>query len=327
MKNFKKTPWIVIPLLLLTLFVAVGTLFLTLSQPVNPQTQETQRFVVPKGQAISIIANRLQETGLIKNSLVFQVIVKKEDLDNKIQAGSFDLSPNMSTAEIAFELTQGTNDVWVTIPEGWRREEIAESLVGQELEVFSAEEFLDFTEGQEGRLFPDTYLIPRQATANQIAILLGQTFERKVVIGLADEIASSDYDFDEALVMASIVEREARGETELPVVAGILWNRVELGMPLQADATLQFIKGYNAVEDSWWVPPTAADKTLNSVYNTYKYPGLPPNPIANPGLQAIRAALQPTATDYLYYLHDRTGEIHYARTLDEHNVNVSTYLR
>ena len=327
MKNSKKQWWIIVPLVLHTLFVMSGTLFLALSRPVDPQTQEKERFVIPKGQAVSVIGSRLQTAGLIKNSLVFQVIVKKENLDNKIQAGSFDLSPNMSTAEIAFELTQGTNDIWVTIPEGWRREEIAQSLAEQELEVFSADEFLSLTAGDEGRLFPDTYLIPRQASAEQIGLLLGQTFERKVVKGLADEIVSSDYSFDEALVMASIVEREARGEEELPVVAGILWNRVELGMPLQADATLQYIKGYSGVEDSWWVPPTAADKTLNSIYNTYRYPGLPPQPIANPGLMAIEAALHPAVTDYLYYLHDRTGEIHYARTLEEHNKNVATYLQ
>ncbi len=113
----------------------------------------------------------------------------------------------------------------------------------------------------------------------------------------------------------------------MPVVAGILWNRVELGMALQADATLQYVKGYDEVEGSWWTPPTVADKNLQSVYNTYRYPGLPPSPIANPGIVAIQAALNPTLTDYLYYLHDRTGEIHYARTLEEHNANVASYLR
>jgi UPF0755 protein len=326
MKNFKKSWWIGVPLLLLTLFVAAGSLFLLLSQQVDSKAQEVQRFIIPKGQAVSIIGNRLQEAGLIKNSLVFRLIVRNEGLDDKIQAGSFDLSPNMNSTEIAYELTQGTNDLWVTILEGWRREEIAESLSKQELAEFSTEEFLAETVGLEGRLFPDTYLVPREVTASQIALLLEQTFERKVTVGLADEIAASPYDFADALVMASIVEREARGEDELRMVAGILWNRVEIGMALQADATLQYVKGFNEIEDSWWAPPLSADKQLPSVYNTYRYPGLPPAPIANPGLTAIEAALNPAATDYLYYLHDRTGQIHYARTLEEHNANVSEFL-
>jgi len=312
-------------IIVISVLLGAGVLFLT--RPVNPLAQETRRFVVPRGQAISVIARRLEEDGLIKNALVFQVIVKQEDLGESIQAGSFDLSPSLSAREIARQLTEGTNDLWITILEGWRREEIAESLADQELAKFDPTEFLRLTTGKEGRLFPDTYLVPREVTAEQVAMLLEQTFERKVLIGLEEEIASSPYDFTEALIMASIVEREARGETELRTVAGILWNRVEINMALQADATLQYIKGYNQTTDSWWSPPTPDDKQLNSAYNTYRYPGLPPRPIANPGLAAINAALNPMRTDYFYYLHDRTGQIHYGRTLEEHNANVATYLQ
>jgi UPF0755 protein len=327
MRTTKKSPWIILPLILLIVGIAAGTLLLSLAQPVNPQTQETQRFIIPKGQAVAAIADRLQEAGLVKNALVFRIIVKKENLGNQIQAGSFDLSPNMSAAEIARELTQGTNDLWITIPEGWRREEIAQSLAQQELPEFSEQQFLASTAGREGRLFPDTYLVSREATAEQIARLLEQTFERKVVTELADEIETSAYDFDDALVMASIIEREARGADELRIIAGILWNRVEIGMALNADATLQYIKGYSRTENSWWVPPLAADKQLNSAYNTYLHAGLPPQPISNPGVQAIEAALNPASTGYFYYLHDMTGQVHYAETLEQHNANVQTYLR
>lgn len=316
-----------IPLLILILGILAGTLFLVLSQPVRSQVQESQRFVIPKGQAVSIIANRLQEEGLIKNALVFRFIVKKEGLGNKIQAGSFDLSPSMSSTEIARQLTQGTYDIWITIPEGWRREEIAQSLSKQELEAFSQEDFLALTSGKEGRLFPDTYLVPRQMSTEQVAELLEQTFERKIVTGLAEEIRASVYDFDQALIMASIVEREALGSEQMRMVAGVLWNRIELGMPLQADATLQYIKGYDAVENSWWGTPLVADRQRNSPFNTYRNPGLPPAPIANPGLEAITAALNPASTSYLYYLHDQEGEIHYAQDLAGHNANVEQYLR
>lgn len=323
----KKNVWIALPLFLLALCVAAGTAFLMLSQPANPQTQETKRFIIPRGQAVSIIGERLEEEGLIRNSLVFRMIVHKEGLRNKIQAGSFDLSAGMNTTEIAQALTQGTNDVWVTIPEGWRREEIARSLMEQELDNFDPKEFEYLSQGKEGRLFPDTYLVPRQTTEEQLVGLLERTFERKVLEDLTEEIASSRYDFEDALVMASIVEREARGAEEMKVVAGILWNRIELGMPLQADATLQYAKGLNLQDGSWWSPPTAADKKLSSPFNTYLHPGLPPRPISNPGLNAIQAALHPAETSYLYYLHDLEGNIWYAETLDQHNANVNAYLR
>lgn len=325
--SMKKNVWIALPLLLLAVCIMAGTAFLTLSRPVVPQATETKRFIVPRGQAISVIGERLREEGLIRNSLVFRVIVQKEGLRNKIQAGSFDLSAGMSTPEIAQALTQGTNDVWITIPEGWRREEIARSLAEQELDSFDEKEFERLTQGKEGRLFPDTYLVPRQTTEEHIVALLERTFERKILEDLATEIESSAYDFQDALIMASIVEREARGAEEMKVVAGILWNRIEIGMPLQADATLQYVKGINSQDGSWWSPPTAADKSLQSPFNTYLNPGLPPRPISNPGLNAIQAALHPTKTSYLYYIHDLEGTVRYAETLDQHNANVNRYLR
>ncbi len=319
--------WFSLPLILLMIFVLAGAGFLSLSGPADKTMVETQRFVIPKGQAVSIIADRLEEAGLVRNSLVFRLIVKSEGVGSSIQAGSFDLSPSMSAKEIAQQLTQGTHDLWVTIPEGWRREEIAQSIADQQLEVFDEDEFLTLTRGKEGRLFPDTYLVPRQISTAQVVEMLEQTFERKVIEGLEAEITASTHDFDEALIMASIVERESRGYEEMRMVAGVLWNRVEIGMALNADATLQYIKGYSSVEDSWWVVPTAADKQLTSAYNTYRYAGLPPTPIANPGVNAIKAALNPASTDYFYYLHDRAGNIHFARTLEEHNANVVEYLR
>jgi UPF0755 protein len=144
---------------------------------------------------------------------------------------------------------------------------------------------------------------------------------------LADDIEKSPHDFDDILTMASIVEREARGYEEMRNVAGILWNRIDLGMPIQADATLQYVKGYNEQTKAWWTPPLAEDKKLNSPFNTYLNPGLPPRPISNPGYDAIRATLNPVDTDNIFYLHDQDGGIHYAESLEEHNANVQKYLR
>jgi UPF0755 protein len=305
---------------------ALGVWFMSMFRPVAAGEAETVSFVVPKGQAVTIIGNRLAEAGLIRNPLAFRIVVKERGLTNKLQAGTFEIDASMTPGEIAQKMTQGTNDLWVTIPEGWRREEIAESLAEQ-LPEFDAEEFLSLSAGDEGKLFPDTYLVARESTAQTLYSILTNTFESKILNGLADDIDAAEHEFDDVLIMASIVEREARGYEEMRHVAGILWNRIELGMPLQADATLQYVKGYNKQTKAWWEPPLAADKQLDSPFNTYKNPGLPPRPISNPGYDAIRATLNPVETDDVFYLHDRDGGIHYAESLEEHNANVQRYLR
>jgi UPF0755 protein len=296
-------------------------------QPVSSTPQPKVKFVIPKGQAVSVIASNLQEAGLIRHPLALRAELRRKGLEDKIQAGSFDLSPSMSLSEIAQTLTTGTNDVWVTLLEGWRREEIADSLDRQELPAFDKEKFLELSASSEGTLFPDTYLVPREATAEQLYSLFTNTFDRKVTQGLADEIKASDHDWNDVLIMASIVEREARGLTQMKEVAGILWHRLEIGMPLQADATLQYAKGYDKKESAWWVPPLGADRQLDSPFNTYQHPGLPPRPIANPGLDALTATLQPNQTNNLFYIHDSDGKLHYAQTLEEHNRNIERYLR
>jgi UPF0755 protein len=311
------------PLILIGVAIYIFTLF----KPVSSNEAKVVQFTIPKGQAVSIIANRLEEQGLIKNSLVFRFLLKQRNLENKLQAGSFRLSPTLTPVEIAYQLTQGTDDIWVTILEGWRREEVAESIVGQGFEYFDAKEFLDLTIDYEGQIFPDTYLFSKESTATTIFNVISNNFEKKIILGLEKEISRSNHDFAEVLVMASIVEREAKGLEEMRHVAGILWNRFDINMALQADATLQYAKGYDFQTQSWWVPPLAVDKKLSSLFNTYLHPGLPPRPIANPGLDAIKASLNPSKTDDLYYLHDSTGVIHYGKDLQEHNANIQQYLR
>jgi UPF0755 protein len=313
--------------LVVAVLVISGIVGYGLFQPVANQQSSQQDFVIPKGQSSQVIANRLQEAGLIKNGLAFRAYLKFSQKESSLQAGSFSLSPGMTLDEITQTLTTGTEDIWITIPEGWRTEEIAESLDRQELPAFDAEVFMELAAASEGKLFPDTYLVPRQATAQTLYQLLISTFEQKVSKGLATEISQSQHDLDEALVMASLVEREAIGATDMKNVAGILWHRLEIGMPLQVDATLQYAKGYDKAEQSWWSQPLAADKTIDSPFNTYQNPGLPPRPIANPGLEAIKASLDPIETNNLYYIHDSSGKGHYAPSLEVHNQNVQQYLR
>ena len=324
--SFKKN---LLPILtmLLVLVVGLGGYLSIFSQSVTQGAVDKTQFVIPRGQAVSVIANRLKDEGLIKSSLIFRLLVKQQGLENKLQSGSFQISSNMTPAQIALNLTQGTNDVWVTILEGWRREQVAASLTEYNLNNFDAQEFLDLTVGQEGQIFPDTYLFAKESTAAAIYRVIQSNFEKRVRVGLEAEIEQSARNFDDALIMASIIEREAKGYEEMRHVAGILWNRYDIDMALQADATLQYAKGYNAQTKSWWEPPTSADKKLNSPFNTYLHFGLPPDPVSNPGLEAIKAALKPLKTTDFFYLHDSSGGIHYGQNLGEHNANVQQYLR
>jgi UPF0755 protein len=326
---WKKIPKLFLFIITVLLFLSLAafsfaSLFQARSNIADPVSV---RFVIPRGQALSIIATRLEEAGLIKNAYAFRFVVYQKQLANKIQAGSFELSPSMDTWQIATALTVGTDDIWLTLPEGWRREEIAESLAKQELPNFDAAEFLTLTKGLEGQLFPDTYLVSRETSTAQIVSLLRNTFESKVLTGLSAQISASELSLNEILTLASLVQRESANDAEMPLVAQILLNRLAINMALQVDATLQYVKGYSQVESSWWSTPLAVDKSLDSLYNTYKYPNLPPAPIANSGLAAIKAVLAPRPTKALYYIHDTSGQIHTAETLDGHNANVNKYLR
>lgn len=331
-KNMKKIVskiwkiWLIIIGSILVTGLAVGIFAWWALQPVALDQTTTQTFIVPKGQAVKIIGQRLESAGLIKHQLLFSVAVKWLQTANKIQAGSFQISPSWTVAKIAQELTKGTEDVWLTIPEGWRREQIADYLASQDLAAFDKTEFLKLTKDKEGQLFPDTYLVPRLITAPGLVAILDATYQKRITLGLEKSIAAATRPLPEIIVLASILEREAGNKTQMRQVAGVLENRLKIKMPLQVDATLQYIKGYSQSEKNWWATPLAVDKQLKSPYNTYLNPGLPPWPISNPGVAAIEAALNPLESDYLFYLHDQ-GKIYLARTLSEHNANVAKYLR
>jgi len=296
-------------------------------QPVSPGKIEAVTFVIPKGQSVTAIGQRLTDAGLIRHPLAFRFVTWRSNLSNKLQAGSFKISPSMSTAQIADKLTQGSNDVWITVLEGWRVEEIAEMIERQEFSEFDQAEFLALAKPEEGYLFPDTYLIQKSATAKTFFQLFRNTFAEKVEEDLAAEIDASGRSLEDIVTIASIVEREASDPDQMRTVAGILWNRIKLGMGLNVDATLQYIRGYDTAQQAWWTPPLIADKESTSPFNTYKYMGLPPHPIANPSLEALKASMNPRASNYLYYIHDTKGQIHFAETLPEHNANVQQYLR
>ncbi|MBI2622374.1 endolytic transglycosylase MltG [Candidatus Microgenomates bacterium] len=309
---------------LVIFIILVGGLFFWWQQgieAISNNNQITQIFVVQKGEGLRSIARHLKEEKLIRDPIVFFLLVKKLGIDNNIQAGDFRLSPSMTAQQIATELTHGTLDVWVTIPEGLRSEEIAEILKNK-LSTYQSAWILELKK-HEGYLFPDTYLIPKDADISLIIQIMRNNFDQKwQTLGLQEK--QTALTASEIVILASLVEREAKFTEDRPLVASVLSNRLKIDMPLQADATVQYAIG--KINGSWWKHPTPEDLKINSPFNTYKNYGLPPAPIANPGLDTLKAAVSPAKTRYFYYLSDKEGRMHYAETLEEHNTNIEKYL-
>ena len=312
---------VIFGLLLIVLFFLVGGFYIkSFFSPVSNDNKLVD-FLIPKGSSVAQIGKKLEDTGLIKSSIAFKFVVQLTNSQSRIQAGEFQLSPSLSLTQILDSLKKGPKEIWVTIPEGLRREEVSlkfAKTLGKD-DVFM-DEFLQLTAGKEGYLFPDTYLFPKTATATLISNKMLGTFEKKV----------GDVTFEQ-IIMASLLERETFEDSEKPIVAGILYKRFENGWPLQVDATLQYardsVKCKNLVSEcKYWEPVYSKDKEINSAFNTYKYQGLPPSPIASAGLSSIKAAISPEESDYWYYIHDNDGKIHFAKTLEEHNENIRKYL-
>jgi len=328
----KKLPLMVAILLL----VFSGLLFFWWKvsfQPVK-KSGEPQDFLILKGMSATQVANKLSEEGLIKNSLAFKFYVQLTGKSKKIQSGEYSLNPSESLLEIVDSLLKGPTSVWVTIPEGLRKEEVAEKFIvglnkeGEDADNFR-KTFLNLT--KEGYVFPDTYLLPKSISAEKTVALIENTFEKRMG-SIEDDISNSNLSLSEIINIASMLERETITDEEKPVVAGILIKRWEADWPLQVDATVQYAKASIECARSlgdceWWPRPlTKDDLSINSAYNTYKYSGLSPTPISNPGIKSISAAANPEESDYWFYIHDTKGNIHYARSLEEHNFNVSKYL-
>lgn len=304
----------ILPFAALVLLVALGCVawWLIQTSPVNSAEQAKQTFIISKGENVREIAADLKSKGLIRDEWAFLLVSKKLGIEKNLQAGSFHLSKAMSTAQIAEDFTVGTEDEWITIPEGWRSEQIVDYLKTQGIDSQLGNWKLE-----EGRYFPDTYLVPKTSTIDDVRQLMRKNFDNKTA-GL--NLSEKD------LIIASMVEREAKAASDRPLVASVILNRLSIGMKLDIDATVQYAVGFTS-QDGWWKKNlTLQDLAVQSPYNTYTNPGLPPAPICDPGLSSIEAVLNPAETDYLYYLTDKDGNMHYSTTLEEHNANRAKYL-
>ncbi len=311
-------------------------------EPVDATSDQRISVTIPSGTSSATIATMLEEKGLIKSSSAFLSFAKKSDKAASLQAGTFVLMPSMSVEEIVNALSSGeTQEMSITIPEGYTVKDIDVLLTekglikaGEAIACANDCDFASFTflpsssalaeRGGvlEGYLYPDTYFIDTTNFNVKFFFerMLG-TFRTKVIDAFGDDIGSSGRSLHEIVTMASLVEEETRHAEERTIVSGILWKRFDEQIGLYVDASNRYILNKPTATI------TAADLDMDSPYNLRKYRGLPPGPIANPGVDSIEAALNPESSPYYYYLHGSDGVIRYAITNDEHNANRARYLR
>ncbi len=292
-------------------------------------------FIVETGESPYEICNRLQEEGLIRSALAAKIYLRVSKLGSKIQAGEFSFSDPLSIEDIFAKLQHGRDEKTITIPEGFRLEQVAARFC--QANIACQEGYVRVLavlrrELGEGYFFPDTYAVDNSTSLESLIETVKQNFSVK--IKNVFDLPSPPLSEEKIMVLASLVEREAISDQERPVIAGILFNRIQEEWPLQVDATVQYLVGCQEIKKEecsakdWWPADlTESDLKLNSNFNTYKQSGLPPQPICNPGLKSIFAAAQLQASDYYFYLHDKQGQVHYAKTLEEHNDNIAQFLR
>lgn len=291
-------------------FALILALYAYNLRPANPSQTKKQEFVVSQGEGVATIASRLLQNHLIKSDYVFLIHSRLLSLSSKLQAGTFRLSPSMGSTEIIKRLTsKGSTDLWVKIPEGSRNEELDLPYSKDELLI----------KRKTGSLFPDSYLVPDYFNLDEFLAQVDRNYKQKT----KDlNLTPSD------IILASLLEREGGRLEDKKIIAGILQNRLQAGMPLQIDATVQYVRDSQLPRPkSFWQPISKSELKLSSPYNTYLNPGLPPSPICNPSLNSLVAVKNPTQTNYYYYIHESDGTPHYAITLTEHNENIVKYLK
>lgn len=302
-----------------------------LDEAVDSSSSQKVVFSIEKGSSAKQIASDLEDSELIVSDNSFVKTVESESLDQKLRYGSFVLSPSMTLREVVTVLTtEGTGELAFTALEGWTIEDMDAQLV--ELGLIEAGAFKDCTvncdfsydflsedQSLEGYLFPDTYFVDSATfTVENLINQMLQNFDKKWTDEMQSTLDASGRSLAELVNVASMVEKEVRTENDLPIVAGIIWKRLDNDWMLGIDATLLYKDDDHSI--------TSEDLSTESPYNTRLVTGLPPTPICNPGLASIVAALEPEDSDYWFYLTDSEGYVHYASTNEEHEANKSEYL-
>ncbi len=283
-------------------FIFFGICFFTILPPSD--FPEGTILNIKEGVSLRSVSAELKEQHIIRSRILFEAFVVIYGGEKHIIASDYLFENKLSVYRIARRIVRGERHlapVKVTIPEGFNNSDIANAMT-LKLPNFNKERFLMLAKDKEGYLFPDTYFFLTTDNEMDAIQLMSDNFKKKIA-SLSNEIILSSKNnktnLQEIIIMASLIEKEAKGEADRGFISGILWRRLAIGMPLQVDAAPE----------------------------TYKKRGLPDSPIANPGLEAIKASMNPKNSNYLYYLHDKNGGIHYAKSFTEHRQNILRYLK
>ncbi len=290
-----------IPITVLCVII-LGIFFYATSAPKNFPPANVSFFTILPGKSLKSVGTELKDGNYIRSRFLFATFATCFGGEHRLSLGDYYFPHPRNVIGMAFQIARGDHNlkkIKVTLPEGKTVQEMA-VIYAQKLPFFDSESFLIEARDHEGYLFPETYFFYPKTSASEIIKDMLAMFDSETKDIWADPEAAV-HSKNDIVTMASIIEREAHGDDDRAVISGILWKRIAIGMPLQVDAS--------------------------TVYNTYKNKGLPPAPIASPGLAAIKAAINPTASSYLYYLHDSHGTIHYAKIYAEHQANIAKYLR
>jgi UPF0755 protein len=333
--------WIVLVLVLTGLLVG-GTIVGRYAQRALfvPKALEPREhlFNIESGQSLSRIASNLQRNGIIRSDMVFALYARLRGMEADLQAGTYVFRGSVSGSEVLQRIVSGDavfDEVRVTIREGWSANDIELHL--EDIGLFTKEEFaaaaimqpsyrdlwiLDELEDDtilDGYLFPETYKVFADSTPHDLVRRMVSTLQRRMTDELLSSIEEQGRTIHDVLTLASIVEKESPVE-DMPDVAGVFYKRLQEGIRLESDATVNYVLGTKKLQ------PTFADTEVEHPYNTYENPGLPPGPIGNPGMAAIRAAVHPAENPYFYFLHKPSGETVFSRTFREHLQNKARYL-
>ena len=299
-------------------------------------------FQVRQGQTAASIGEELQSRSLIRSALTFRLMVESRGVGDRLAAGDYEISPSFTTSEIVDRLTRGDTrrGSMFSVPEGWRAREIAQQLDSRQ--ILSGQTFLQLAQATpplmsqappgatlEGYLFPDSYEVGAQTTERDLVKTMVEQLERRFDVDLRNKGAQQGLTPHQVLTLASIIEREAANSAERPLISAVYHNRLGAGMRLQADPTVQYaVAGADPgafVGGPWKQDLSRDDLLFPSPYNTYREVGLPPGPICNPGLDSIRAAVEPAPVDFMYFVAKGDGLHAFARTEPEHRANVEAY--
>lgn len=268
---------------------------------------------VEDGLPLSQVIANLKEQQVVRSAIALRVAIMLIGQEKSVRAGDYIFKEPRDLFSVARALSTGAYGLEpnrIRIPEGAMRRDMARIFEGR-LQRFDSEQFMAKTTDMEGYLFPDTYFFLPNASEDTVILAMRQAFDAKIE-SIAGEIASSGKSLRDVVIMASILEREARIEKDRQMISGVLWRRLKIGMALQVDAVFLYTLGKGTYQ------LTTKDLTAASPYNTYKNKGLPPTAIGSPSLSSLRAAVTPIDKGYLYYLADRHGTTYYSKTYEEH---------